>query len=269
MQGFFHTEMRKLGCGFSEDLLHLSPLYSLSASPASSHIWSCTVLARIPLMCLPASFLAPLSWCWHSVRKGLGSRRYLVVLKLCSISSTHKQLYLSLSRKQKVQGRSVQDWQGDSVMPWCSSCCLSALLLSVRSAAPLGSACLPGGSRGRGRGSTRDFRLLFFGWSVSPATLLIAGRQRKGVIIFLRLCGRGRPRETGWEKEVGELNSGVGHLPCSQHLLVRRNSPARSYLRPQNVVFIEGKNIDCRGSGCNWAFILIPISHPQTSVSPN
>ena len=66
-------------------------------------------------MCLPASFLAPLSWCWHSVRKGLGSRRYLVVLKLCSISSTHKQLYLSLSRKQKVQGRSVQDWQGDSL----------------------------------------------------------------------------------------------------------------------------------------------------------
>lgn len=139
----------------------------------------------------------------------------------------------------------------------CEVCCTSGL------------SCLPGGRRGSGRRSTRDFCLLFFDWSVSPATLLIAGRQRKGVITFSRLCGRGRPREEGWEKEIGELNSGVGHLPCSQHLLVRRNSPAHSYLGPQNVVFIERKNIDWRGSGCKWAFILIPMSHPQTSVSPD
>ena len=68
------------------------------------HVSCSSFLSRIPLLCLPTSFLAPLSWCWHSVRKGLGSRRYLVVLKLCSILSTRKQLYCSLSRKQKVQG---------------------------------------------------------------------------------------------------------------------------------------------------------------------
>ena len=127
---------------------------------------------------------------------------------------------------------------------FCEVCCTSGLCMSPRR------------ERGRGRGSTRDFRLLFFGWSVSPATLLVAGKQRKGVITFFRLCGRGRPREKGWEKEVGEPPS-LFPTPVGQKKLSCPVIP-----RASECCFYRKENIDCRGSGCKWAFILIPISHP-------
>lgn len=139
---------------------------------------------------------------------------------------------------------------------FCEVCCTSRL------------SCLPGGRRGRGRGSTRDFCLLFFDWSVSPATLLIAGSQRKGVITFSRLHGRGRPREKGWEKEVGELNSGVGHLPCSQHLFQKKLS-CPFIPRASECCFYRKEKYRLEGE---WLYVGI-YSYPhllrQTSVSPD
>jgi len=61
----------------------------------------------------------------------------------------------------------------------------------------------PRRERGRGRGSTRYFRLLFFGWSVSPATLLIAGRQRKGVINLFQTLRQRQAKRKGLGKGGG------------------------------------------------------------------
>ena len=167
------------------------------------HVSCSSFLSRIPLLCLPTSFLAPLSWCWHSVRKGLGSRRYLVVLKLCSILSTRKQLYCSLSRKQKVQGvlPGLVGWLSDADR--CSSCCLSALLLSVRSAVSLGPARLPGGSGGEEEAAQETSAFFsLVGVCLLPHSWLLGGRGRESLPFSDSAAEAGQEKRAGKKRWV-------------------------------------------------------------------
>lgn len=138
----------------------------------------------------------------------------------------------------------------------CSSCCLSALLLSVRSAAPPGCACLPGGSGGEEEAAQETSAFFsLVGVCLLPHSWLLGSKGRES------LPFSDSAAEAGQEKRAGKRRW-VSHLPCSQHLLVRRNSPAHSYLGPQNVVFIERKISIAGGVAVSGHLFLSPSPTP-------
>lgn len=194
---------------------------------------------------------------WHcgprvgtQLNSGLAPRRCFVIVELCSILRNPKSLHYSLSRKQEVWGWSVQDLWGASVMPPSGGCfCLPTPPFSVMSAVPPGCACIPGGRGGerkRQHQETSAYISLAVNMSMATPT---DGKRGNWVFTFYRLYGRGRQGRNRLEMEVGQLNSGVYHLLCSQDLLARENSPACPYSWPQDVAFMpRGEKVD----GWEW-----------------